>query len=621
MRLPEIRPSGPGRLSKRLLGDLVGALGDVLCKTLPNAPGCASPDPAPSPDPDPSPDPSPDPEPDPKPNTPTVISPPPASDPSNENDSPSQDSPDKGSPPPPPPPAAEESEDSHNISPPATDTESIGSGNSGSSDSSNSGQPKEVSGSNGSDSENDRGSGSEADDGASRPPPATDNNSQHVDGPGAGSGTSSNGNASSGGSNQPSGEQSSSQGSPGQSDGPKPTPTVGTAPDRGNSGSNGISDGWQSEGTANPTVTVTLAAPEATKSSTGQFNAGAFDGLEGDYGDIGSGPVSDAGPTIIVGGGIGDAGSGSNGDNNKAEDASRPSSILGIVGGVVAILLVLLVLLALLLYRYRHTRRVRSFLARFSPSGLTGYTRFERKRSSMGNSLLFSDGSHGDALLNEKRASSFAGITLNYGTTTAPTTILPAPVTHPTTNTSMYRPDLHHRRPADAPPPLITSFGIIPSPATKGKGGSGSSSNNNNKRASTPISPLEVSPLSAVFPRSPKPTAAVAAKRSSQDSSVSSDGVSIASSGIFSASMLSWPMPPSLPSSPPGSSRSTATGGGGLYGAGSGGFLGDWGAPVTSSSGGQGGGGGGCYAHPQVQQQSVVRPPTPSNWQKPVGWD
>jgi hypothetical protein len=67
------------------------------------------------------------------------------------------------------------------------------------------------------------------------------------------------------------------------------------------------------------------------------------------------------------------------------------------------------VLLALFLYRYRHRRRVQAFLTKYTPFKVAPYTDLERKRSSLGAGLLFTDGCHGDALMTEKRG------TVDYG--------------------------------------------------------------------------------------------------------------------------------------------------------------------------------------------------------------
>ena len=201
----------------------------------------------------------------------------------------------------------------------------------------------------------------------------------------------------------------------------------------------------------------------------------------------------------------------------------------------------LLVLLALLLYKYRYKRRVQGFLGKFPRVSVSSYTKWEKKRSSMGESLLFTDGYHGEALMNEK-----------WGTDR------PAAVTYPDLAANT-RP-----KSIDSAPPLITTLG--------------------KRKRSSPISPFYFSPLSMGFPQTPPPT--VPRRRSSQDSQesvsiTSSDNVvfspfaqtpregscreslvTIASSDIFSPSLLSWPAPPSVaPSvatSPPGTSSSQA---------------------------------------------------------------
>ena len=232
-----------------------------------------------------------------------------------------------------------------------------------------------------------------------------------------------------------------------------------------------------------------------------------------------------------------------------------------------AILVLFFVLLALILYKYRHKRRVQAFLNKFTPFKVAAYSDLEKKRSSMGAGLLFTDGYHGDALMNEKRTS------LGYGA------ILPAPVTHP--DPAAARPE----RP-DGPPQLTTAF--------------------SNRRPGSPISPFEVSPVSAEFPRSPPPTVP---RRASQDSL---GGVSIASSSVFSPSLLSWPSPPSgtqsVMSLPPSTSH---------------------GMPPSTSHGNL------AQLAAKYQPLTPTKPPmtptgnpgmssqpvTPSNWQKPSGWD
>lgn len=158
---------------------------------------------------------------------------------------------------------------------------------------------------------------------------------------------------------------------------------------------------------------------------------------------------------------------------------------------------------------------MQAFLAKYTPFKILPYTKSDKKRSSMGDGLLFSDGQHGDALMNEKTSA------FGYGT------ILPAPVTQP--NPAVSRPQR-----ADAPPPLVITTA--------------------SKRSSSPVSPFEVSPLSGEFPASPAPAIP---RRSSQDSM---GGVSIASSGILSPSLLSWPLPPSSAPTPRSSPPTTSHG-------------------------------------------------------------
>ncbi|AEO68357.1 uncharacterized protein THITE_128078 [Thermothielavioides terrestris NRRL 8126] len=172
----------------------------------------------------------------------------------------------------------------------------------------------------------------------------------------------------------------------------------------------------------------------------------------------------------------------------------------------------------------------------------------------MGAGLLFTDGHHGDVLMNEKRTS------IGYGT------LLPSPVTHPSpTAARAERPDV--------PPPLVTTV-----PA---------------RRPESPMSPFEVSPMSPGFPQTPPPTVP---RRSSQDSV---GGISIASSGVFSPSLLSWPMPPSAaPSagtSPPTTSHGNVADLAARY------------KPMTPTK--------------PTTPMKPVAPPTPSNWKKPADWD
>ncbi len=218
-------------------------------------------------------------------------------------------------------------------------------------------------------------------------------------------------------------------------------------------------------------------------------------------------------------------------------------------------------LLALILYRYRHKRRVQAFLNKCTPFKVSGYSDLEKQRSSMGAGLLFTDGYHGDALMNEKPA------TPSYSA------ILAAPVTLP--NPAASRPER-----SDGPPQIVTTFSA--------------------RRPNSPISPFEVSPMSANFPQSPPATAAVP-RRSSQDSL---GGLSIASSGIFSPSLLSWPMPPpsgteSAMSSPPPTSHGNLSELAAKY------------QPLTPTK----------PMTPPSKPTTPNYPATQSNWQKPPGWD
>jgi hypothetical protein len=251
-----------------------------------------------------------------------------------------------------------------------------------------------------------------------------------------------------------------------------------------------------------------------------------------------------------------------NGNNNDPDSGSHPSSLPGVIGGVVAVLVLLLVLLALLLYRYRRTRRVQAFLNKYTPFKATPYTETEKKRSSMGAGLLFTDGCHGDALMTETNRG-----TLGYGT------MQPSPVAHP--NPTVARPER-----ADGPPQLVIA--ALPT-----------------RRPGSPTSPFEVSPLSSTFPQSPP--RAVAPRRTSQDSL---GGISIASSGVFSPSLLSWPAPPSgapsVMTSPPASSHGNISDLAAKY------------KPMTPTP---------MTPITPTQPFPPRSPVSPSNWQKPSGWD
>jgi hypothetical protein len=244
----------------------------------------------------------------------------------------------------------------------------------------------------------------------------------------------------------------------------------------------------------------------------------------------------------------------------------------------------ILVLLALLLYRYRRTRRVQAFLAKCTPFKVAPYSDLEKQRSSMGADLLFTDGHHGDVFLssNEKRHS------LGYGTI-----LPPPPVTQPdrTASRPLERPD------GPLPAPLITA--ALP---------------RSQQRPGSPMSPFDVSPMSPGFPQSPPPT--VGPRRSSQDSL---GGISIASSGIFSPSLLSWPMPPSTGTSPPSTSHANHSSSNSHGTNNNTNNLAELQAkykPLTPSRPTTGGNGG-VVAKPMTP----VTPASPSNWKKPPGWD
>ena len=187
-----------------------------------------------------------------------------------------------------------------------------------------------------------------------------------------------------------------------------------------------------------------------------------------------------------------------------------------------AVVVFLLVLLALLLYKYRYKHHVQAFLGKVTPFEISPYTKWERKRLSVGAGLLFSDGYHGDTLMGEKWS-----------------TGLPAPVTYPD-------PAATRLESPDAPPRPITTLG--------------------NKSRSSLVNLFYVSPLSMRFPQTPPPTVSRGSSQEILESvSISSSDIlispflqtlpdrsnresliSIASSGVFSPSLLSWPGPPSV---------------------------------------------------------------------------
>jgi len=147
---------------------------------------------------------------------------------------------------------------------------------------------------------------------------------------------------------------------------------------------------------------------------------------------------------------------------------------------------------------------------------------------------------------------------LNYGS------MLPPPVTQPSRTTA----PLSQRR--EGPPVLELALG--------------------NSRPQTPdaVSPVSAGPG---YPRSPSPVLP------SPRSSVSSMGAaSIASSGVISPSLFSWPMPPSTSgsmASPPGTSHGVGSA------ASAAGKTSRFHRPITAQA-------------PQPAQ--------PSNWQKPANW-
>jgi hypothetical protein len=183
--------------------------------------------------------------------------------------------------------------------------------------------------------------------------------------------------------------------------------------------------------------------------------------------------------------------------------------------------MLLLVLLALLLYKYRYKRHVQAFLGKVAPFRTSSYTRSEKKRSSIGAGILFTDGDHEDTMMNEKWA-----------------TNLPTPVTHP--DPAATRPESPDGAPSAIP--------IL-----------------EHKRLRKFINLFYVSPSSMGFPQTPPPTVPRGSSQESfesvslissnflspflqavSDRSRRESLISIASSGIFSPSLLSWPAPPSV---------------------------------------------------------------------------
>jgi len=186
-------------------------------------------------------------------------------------------------------------------------------------------------------------------------------------------------------------------------------------------------------------------------------------------------------------------------------------------------MVLLLVLVALLLYKYRYRRHVKAFLGKVLRTFRTSpYTRSEKKRSSIGTDLLFTDGGHERTSMHQKWSMS-----------------LPAPVTHP--DPAGTRPE----SPDDAPSPISTS---------------------QNKGPSGPSSLFCVSSSPTGLPQTPPPTVPRQSSHKSLESiSITSSDISLsflphtasdrscreslislASSGVFSSFMLSWAAPPSV---------------------------------------------------------------------------
>ncbi|KAK3400636.1 hypothetical protein B0T20DRAFT_347823 [Sordaria brevicollis] len=233
------------------------------------------------------------------------------------------------------------------------------------------------------------------------------------------------------------------------------------------------------------------------------------------------------------------AGGGSTTSDTPTTDAPKTSTtglVPGIAGGVVTIVVLFLILFALL-FKYRRTARVQNFLIKFTPLKVAAYTKRDKKRSSMGKGLLYEDepSSPTSPTMQEK------GKGINYGT------ILPAPVTQPTPTACRSSTKATHE-----PPVLDTTHGT------------------GSPRSPTPDSHsiFERAPtgMSDYFIQPPSPTHSNHSGRDARNSVDSLGGVSIASSGIFSPSMMSWPMPPpstadsaSITTSPPNTSYSQAT--------------------------------------------------------------
>ena len=112
----------------------------------------------------------------------------------------------------------------------------------------------------------------------------------------------------------------------------------------------------------------------------------------------------------------------------------------------------------------------------------------------------------------------------------------------------------------------------------------------NSVRSSSPTSQFAPSPQSPDFPRMQSPAAARHSPRSSQDTI---GGLSMASSGFFDPSSITWPVPPSSANSTTGSPPGTAQ----TY---------DTGPIITGRS--------------TPNRYKPMQPAPPSNWKKPQDW-
>ena len=188
---------------------------------------------------------------------------------------------------------------------------------------------------------------------------------------------------------------------------------------------------------------------------------------------------------------------------------------------LLAVVAFLLVLVALLLYKYRYKRHVQAFLGKLGPSWISPSTKWAAKRSSIGADLLLANGCHADRLMNDKWSSN-----------------LPTQVTY--LDSAASRPESIE---------ILSSFHITAL---------------GNRKRSSRGGLFYVSPLSMGFPQTPPTTVPCRSQESLESVSITSSDVlmspflqtvhdrsgresliSIASSGIFSRSLLSWPAPPS----------------------------------------------------------------------------